>query len=174
MFLIRFYSFLVVFHSVLSVLGFPGNSQASPRDLVLPTILEDKSNTTSMLNVFPRCFEQTRDPRQVPKLLPAKFSDCSFVLYKILSEPHAAVPMQWDDITPLGPNYVRRWSFESCSIVFQAVIPNSRDTFPQMLVARQAALVIKACLTQATGYLGGHIPVGSANAYSVIASGPVV
>lgn len=52
-------------------------------------------------------------------------------------------------------------------------MPNSRDAFPEMLVARQAALVMKACLTPATGYLGGHMPVGSARAYSVIAAGHV-
>ena len=174
MFSKRFYSLLVVFHSVLSVLAFPGNTQAARRDLVLPTIPDDMHNTTSMLNIYPRCFQQTRDPRQTPKLLPAKVVDCFFILYHVLSQPHATVVMPWDNVAPQGPTYVRRWSFESCTIAFQAVIPHSQDAFPEMLVARQAALVIKACLIPATDFLGGHMPVGSESAYSVIVGGDVV
>ena len=168
-----FYSSLVVFHSVLSALASPGNTKASRRDLVLPTIPHDVHNTTSMLNIYPRCFEQSRDPSGIPELLPATITDCWFILYHVLAEPHADLAIQWHDIVPQGPTYVRRWSYEGCSVAFQTVLPHSRDGFPEMLVARQAALVIRACMTPAMGFLGGHMPVGSEEAYSVIVRGPV-
>ena len=168
----RFYSSLAVFHSLFSALTFPGNTHASPRSHVLPTIPDDVHNTTSILSIYPRCFEQTHDPRGLPELLPATITDCWFILYHVLTEPHADLAIQWHDVMPEGPTFVRRWSYEGCSVAFQNVLPHSRDAFPEMLVARQAALIIRACLTPATGFLGGHMPVGLEEAYSVIVRGP--
>ena len=167
------YTALTLITSVVSVLSSSSDFQASPRDLVLPVNQSRPNNSvdiTSISNSFPECFEQTRDPR-VPRLLPAKVTDCALVLCSILSGPHATIPLPWHEVAPQSPNYVRRWTSGTCSVAFQASSRDSRDSFPEMLVARQAALVMSTCKSRRTGFLGGKMLIGPRTAYYVIVGG---
>lgn len=169
----RLYLLFVLTYSVTAVHERASNDQSAPRDLDLPILPDNAVNTTAILNVFPNCFQHTRDPRRPPQLFPAKITDCAFILYHILSGPNAAIPMPWHDVVPQSPEYVRRWYFGTCTVALQASSPDTRDLFPEMLIARQAALAMSACLTSATGQLGGSILIGSRKAYKVIVGGQI-
>lgn len=136
-----------------------------------PTETTTATNLTTSPNVLPKCAAQPRDPRAHPRYLPVHVPDCALVLYNILSSPSANIPMPWHEVAPQSPNYIRRWSWATCNIALSSIRPRSRDAFAEMLIARQAALVMKACLTQRTGYLGGHILVGPMGEYAVTVAG---
>ena len=150
-------------------------SQPSRRELTLP-ILESSetrtaTNLTTSLSVHPKCVAQPRDPRAPPRYLPVNVPDCALVLYNILSSPSANIPMPWHEVAPESPNYIRRWSWATCNIALSSLKPGSRDAFAETLIARQAALVMKACLTPRSGYLGGFMLVGPMGEYAVAVRG---
>lgn len=166
-------TFLILISSVAAQLETTSsrNPQLRQRDLTLSDL---PTNITTAPNNFPNCIEQARDPRVPPKFFPAKVPDCAIILYRILSSSQATIPMPWHDVTPQSASFIRRWVFGTCSLVLRAVSPDSRDVFAEITVARQAALIMSSCLTPTTGYLGGHMLVGSRSAYRVVIAGQAV
>ena len=166
-----FYLLFIVTWSLAVALGKPANPQYLTSDLKLPNLPNTTIATSDLYVDQSVCFKHSRDPRRPALLHPAKVSDCAFVFYDILRSPTAAIPLPWHHIPSQSPQYVRSWRFQTCRVLLLSLVEDKQDWFPEMLVARQAALIVEACVSERAGYLGGFLPVGRKGVYEVVLCG---
>lgn len=93
--------------------------------------------------------------------------DCYQVLFNILVIPSTPVPRPWSPATTYFPRF---YIWNTCSISVYPKSPTSYDIFSQLGIARVAALVVKDCVTEPKGYLGGRSTIGKSNSFYVSVS----
>jgi len=129
-----------------------------------PHILPQPENTTAVDAILPTCFTQPTE-RYAPEFLPIKISDCLLVFYAILSDPSAITPSVWDPQVRVFPvwNY-----FGTCAVGVFAKYRTSRDIFPELLVAHEAALVVEPCVRRVEDRAwGGSALIGMRREFEV-------
>ena len=104
----------------------------------------------------PLCYS----PMDTPSAPATLEMDCILGAYEILLASQADVPVDWQVVRPATSKYIARRIHGTCAVTFGALYPTSRELFPMMLVARQAALIISNCVRKKTGWRGGRSQLG--------------
>lgn len=128
---------------------------------MLPAYGGDSQNDT--LNDRSQCFNtRSSAPDAVSRL------DCNQLLFNILVLPSTPMPRPWSPTTTTFPRY---YTWKSCTISLYPDSRTSYDIFSPLGIARVAALVIRDCVTEPRGYLGGRLTIGRSNSFWVSVGG---
>ena len=96
--------------------------------------------------------------------------ECYQLLYNMLILDGAASLHRWD---PASMELPRVYPWRSCVVHVFATEPYNPETFTVLTIARTAALIIRECLTQPKGDIGGTARIGSHGSFVVSVSGPM-
>lgn len=132
-----------------------------PPDIDLLTILNETSSNpaseslaSTYLHLDPRinrisCLADKPRSNKRQRIIPEDYKDA---LYSILTMPDAMQNQYFDFVRG---KVKQGWRSESCDISMSAMKTCTPEAFPIILVAHVAALIVKQCMTQEKGYLGG-------------------
>lgn len=88
---------------------------------------------------------------------------------QILTRVDAMIPKQW--VLGRDVSHQLTWRSGTCSVLFCARTLTITQSFPIILAAHMAALVVKQCVTEATGYRGGWAQLNILGAPTLIVTG---
>ena len=132
------------------------SASSSFSNLSLPLSSVSLQNT-SLSSGQLTCWHQPVNPA-TERLRPVNLSDCLQVLYNIMKRPSALFPVMWDPRLQSFPVWN---TFGTCAIGLIAKTPMAQATFPDMLVAHVAAILLGICVEQKAGEkLGGRCSLG--------------
>ena len=88
---------------------------------------------------------------------------------QILTRDDAMVPKQW--VLGRDPSHQLSWTSGTCLLLLCARAQTMTQSIPIVLAAHMAALVVRRCVTEATGYRGGWARLNTPGQPYLIVSG---
>lgn len=134
-------------------------TSSKPADILPLNTLTDTSNSTLTWSLL--CYS----PYEAPPGRATLEIDCILAAYETLLARNADKLVDWHGVRPATPDYIAQRVHGFCAITFGTLGATSRESFPLMLVARQAALVISECMREGTGWRGGKSLLGPKGQY---------